>query len=49
MDATKTSLISIATILTATGSAVLATNFWGGVVLLALAIGCLIAREYFKK
>lgn len=48
MDTSKTSLISIATILTGVGGAILGTNLWAGVVVLALAVGVLVLREYLK-
>jgi hypothetical protein len=49
LDASKTTLISIATILSASGAAILERNFWGGVILIAMAVGTLVVREILKS
>ena len=48
MDTSKTSLISIATLLTGVGGALLTTNLWAGIAVLVLAVGTLVLREYLK-
>ena len=45
----KTGLLVIATILTATGTTILATNLWAGVALLGIAVVLIILRGYLEK
>lgn len=45
----KTSLLIIATVFSASGAALLITDFYKGILLLLLAVGTLVLRGWLKQ